>query len=64
MPRQLAPIGQPVSVCHQWSMTGTLQLLLGPGDGRRIGALAGEEQGAEPREIVARGSARRRGPRA
>src|SRR6516164_7052771 len=22
IPRQLAPIGQPVSVCHQWSITG------------------------------------------
>ena len=38
---------QPVSVCHQWSITGTFSMLLGPLDGRRIGALAGEEQRAE-----------------
>ncbi len=29
------------------------QLRLGPGDGGRIGALAGEKQGAEPAEIAA-----------
>ena len=29
-----------------------LQLLLGPGDGRRVGALAGEEERAEPAQIV------------
>src|SRR5438552_12007060 len=27
MPRQLAQMDQPVCVCHQWSMTGTLRLL-------------------------------------
>ena len=29
-----------------------LELLLGPRDGRRIGALAGEKQGAKPPEVV------------
>jgi hypothetical protein len=27
IPRQLAAIGQPVSVCHQWSITGTFRRL-------------------------------------
>ncbi len=43
---QLAQIAQPVSVCHQWSITGTLEQSLGPVQGVRIAALAGEEQRA------------------
>ena len=34
-PRQLAAIGQPVSVCHQWSITGTPSFSLGPVQRRR-----------------------------
>ena len=43
---------QPVSVCHQWSITGTFSIFLRPLDGRRVGALAGEEQRAEFRQVV------------
>jgi hypothetical protein len=46
-PERLAAIAQPVSVCHQWSMTG-LPSSLGPVQGVRIAALAGEEQVCKP----------------
>ena len=48
-------IAQPVSVCHQWSITGTLEHAARPTRPcRRIGALAGEEQRAEFRQVVLR----------
>jgi hypothetical protein len=51
-PSGLPAIAQPVSVCHQWSMTGTPSLFLRPDDRVRIGPLAGEEQRAQARHIV------------
>ena len=53
MPQQLAAIGQPVSVCHQWSITGRCELLLRPAQRVGIAALAGEEQRAKARQVVA-----------
>jgi hypothetical protein len=38
---------QPVSVCHQWSITGTPKLGCRPFDGVGVGALAREEQRAQ-----------------
>jgi hypothetical protein len=41
---RLAAIAQPVSVCHQWSITGTLRMRSAQIQGVRVAALAGEEQ--------------------
>ena len=49
---QLAAIGQPVSVCHQWSITGTPSRFSAHRSVGGIGALAGEEERAQRREIV------------
>ena len=54
IPAGFAAIAQPVSVCHQWSITGTSGLSLRPDDGVGIGPLAGEEQVAQRREVVVR----------
>ena len=51
-PRQLAPIGHPVSVCHQWVDHWNAELLAGPQKGIRVAALAGQDQGAQGREVV------------
>jgi hypothetical protein len=45
-------MAQPVSVCHQWSMTGTLEIGLGPLEGVRIGAFAGQKENLEIGQIV------------
>ena len=64
MPAGFAAIAQPVSVCHQWSITGTFSVRLRPGDGVGVGALAGEEQVAQRAQVVAADQLARRDPRA
>jgi hypothetical protein len=49
---QLAQMAHPVSVCHQWSMTGTPKIGLSPLEGVGIGALAGQEKGLEVGQVV------------
>ena len=53
MPMQFAQMDQPVSVCHQWSMTGTRSFSPRPVEGVGVGALTGEEEGPEGGEVVA-----------
>ncbi len=43
-PRRLATIGQPVSVCHQWSTTGMPSSVGRPVVGVRVEPLAGQEE--------------------
>ena len=51
-PRRLAAIGQPVSVCHQLSTTGTPEPFGGPLVGVGVEPLAREEHGLQRGEVV------------
>ena len=53
MPRQFAAIAQPVSVCHQWSITGTPSFCSAQLERLGVAALAREEQRAEAGQVVA-----------
>ena len=51
-PTGLAAMAQPVSVCHQWSMTGTPRLSSAQCRGVGVGALASQEQGLKRAHAV------------
>ncbi len=53
-PRRFAAIGQPVSVCHQWSMTGTPSFSAAQLQRLGVEPLAGHEQRAEREQVVLR----------
>jgi hypothetical protein len=52
IPSGLPAMAQPVSVCHQWSITGHAELLLRPFDGVGVGAFAREEERFQRRQVV------------
>ena len=63
MPGSSRTIGQPVSVCHQWSITGSCSISLRPVQRLGIAALAGEEQRPQAGDVVVGEQLRRAGPR-
>ena len=62
MPRQLAAIGQPVSVCHQWSITGTPSFSSAQPSVSGSQRSPARKSARKPREVVAADVRCPRGP--